>query len=195
MHILQIKNIVGIVATALVFVGYVPYLRDVIKGKTKPHVYSWFLWCFVTLIAFGLQFSDGAGPGAMVTLAAGLMCGVVLLFGLGKKSQVSIVPIDTVFLVLALIALGLWLFAKQPVLSAILITAIDVLGFVPTVRKSWHQPHSETLSFYALNSVRFALAVLALQHYSLVTALYPVTWLLGNGLFGLFLVVQRKRLQ
>jgi len=51
----EFKNILGIIATVLVFIGYIPYLRDIVKGKTKPHIYSWFLWCFVTLIAFALQ--------------------------------------------------------------------------------------------------------------------------------------------
>ena len=50
----EIKNLLGFVATFLVLVGYIPYLRDIIKGKTKPHIYSWFLWSFVTLIANSL---------------------------------------------------------------------------------------------------------------------------------------------
>ena len=189
----EIKNILGLVATVLVFIGYIPYLRDVVNGKTKPHLYSWLLWSFVTLIAFGLQLSDGAGSGSLVTLVAGLMCLVVIGLGLWKKSQVKIVKIDTVFLLLAFVALGLWLIAKQPVLSAILVTLIDLLGFAPTVRKSWHQPHSETLSFYYLNFFRFGLAIIALQNYSVVTALYPLTWLVANGLFALVLIVRRKQ--
>lgn len=122
----DLKNILGIIATILVFIGYAPYIRDVISGKTKPHLYSWFLWSFVTLIAFALQWSGGAGIGSLITLAAGLMCGVVFVLGLIKKSTVNIVAIDTVFLILAFVALGLWVFAKQPVLSILLTTLIDV---------------------------------------------------------------------
>ena len=75
----EIKNLLGLVATFLVLVGYIPYLRDIIKGKTKPHIYSWFLWSFVTLIAFALQISGGAGSGAFVTLAAAIMCIAVIV--------------------------------------------------------------------------------------------------------------------
>ncbi len=147
----------------------------------------------MTLIAFALQWSGGAGIGSLVTLAAGLMCGGVFILGFIKKSTVKIVTIDTVFLVLAFVALGLWVFAKQPVWSALLTTLIDVLGFAPTIRKSWHNPHSETLSFYFLNSFRFALGILALQQYSLITALYPITWFFANGLFALLLLLRRKQ--
>src|SRR3989339_998052 len=189
----QIKTLLGLVATALVFIGYIPYLRDIVKGKTKPHVYSWFLWSFVTLIAFALQLSGGAGTGAFVTLAAAVMCIAVIVLGFIHNSQVKIVWIDTLFLIFAVVALLLWLVAKQPVLSAILTTLIDLLGFAPTVRKSWNNPHSETLSFYWLNTFRFGLALIALQNYSIITALYPVTWLTANGLFALMLVLRRKQ--
>ncbi len=189
----QIKTLLGLVATALVFIGYIPYLRDIVKGKTKPHVYSWFLWSFVTLIAFALQLSGGAGTGAFVTLAAAVMCIAVIVLGFIHNSQVKIVWIDTLFLIFAVVALLLWLVAKQPVLSAILTTLIDLLGFAPTVRKSWNNPHSETLSFYWLNTFRFGLALVALQNYSIITALYPITWLTANGLFALMLVLRRKQ--
>jgi hypothetical protein len=189
----ELKSILGIVATALVFIGYIPYLRDIVKGKTKPHIYSWFLWCFVTLIAFALQISGGAGTGAFVTLAAALMCIAVIVLGFRYKSRIKIVKIDTFFLILAIIALGLWLIAKQPILSAILTTLVDLLGFAPTIRKSWKRPFTETLSFYYLNSLRFGLAVVALQTYSIVTALYPITWLLGNSLFAVMLLIRQRQ--
>lgn len=189
----QIKNILGLVATFLVFVGYVPYLRDVVKRKTKPHLYSWFLWAFVTFIAFALQVTHGAGSASLVTLAAALMCTAVIVFGIIYKSRVKIVKTDTIFLILAIIALGLWVIAKQPILSAILTTLVDLLGFAPTIRKTWNKPYTETLVFYYLNTFRFGLAVLALQNYSVVTTLYPVAWLIANGLFALMLIIRRKQ--
>ena len=191
----DLKNIVGIVAVLLTFIGYIPYIKDVISGKTVPHVYSWFLWGFVTLIAFALQVSAGGGIGAYVTFTAGLLCTIVFIIGFTKKGKKDITQVDTIFFILALIALGFWLIAKQPVISAILTTGVDLLGFAPTIRKSWNKPYSETLSFYFLNTIRFILAVFSLQRYTIVTALYPLAWIFGNGLFGLMLIVRRKQLK
>lgn len=47
------------IAVVLTFVGYAPYIRDTIKGKTKPHVYTWFVWGLVTAIAYALQLRGG----------------------------------------------------------------------------------------------------------------------------------------
>lgn len=168
-------------------------MRDVIKGKTKPHVYSWFLWAVVTSLAFALQFTGGAGSGAFVTLAAAIMCFAVIVLGIVQKSKIEIVKMDSIFLVLAFLSLGLWLIAKQPVFSVMLATLVDLLGFAPTIRKSWNNPYTETLSFYYLNTLRFSLAIFALQKYSVITALYPISWLIANGLFAVMLVVRRRQ--
>lgn len=190
-----IKTIIGITAVLLTFVGYIPYFRDIFKGKTIPHVYSWFLWGFVTFIAFALQVSDNAGPGAFVSFAAAIMCSGVFLLGIQKKGQRDITFSDKIFLLLAFISLLAWLVAKQPVVSVLLVTLTDLLGFAPTIRKSWDKPYTETLSFYLLNTFRFSLAVASLSRYTIVTTLYPLSWLLANGLFAFMLIVRRRQLQ
>lgn len=187
-----IKDVVGVIAVLLTFAGYVPYLRDTIGGKTKPHVYSWFLWSLVTAIAFALQISDNAGVGSLVTLAAAIVCSIIFLFGLriGKK---DITRSDTIFLILALVAIVVWVFAKQPTISVIIVSAVDMLAFAPTIRKSWNKPYSETLISYEVNTLRFALAIFALERYTIITSLYPITWVLANGLFSIMLIVRRRR--
>jgi len=188
----MLKTIASTAAILLTFVSYIPYIRDILIEKTKPHLYSWLLWGFVSVIVFALQLSDGAGVGAFVTLAVALMC--FLVIGVSKKmGNVSkVTTSDKIFLVAALVALGSWLVSKQPLLSTILATLIGLLGFVPTIRKSWEKPYTETLSFYYLNGLRFALAVYSLGRYTLITALYPVSWLLAYCLFALLLIIRRK---
>lgn len=188
----ELKPLLGSIAVILTFLGYVPYIRDILKSKTTPHLYSWVLWGFVTALAFALQIADHAGPGAYVTLVAACLCGVVVVLSLINKSGRDIKPIDGVFLILAFISLGLWLIAKQPILSAVLTTLTDLLGFMPTIRKSWNKPWSETLSFYWANTFRFGLAMFALNRYTVMTALYPLAWLLANGLFALMLMIRRS---
>jgi hypothetical protein len=188
-----LKTFISTFAILLTFVGYIPYLRDTLKGKTKPHVFSWFIWGFVTLIAFGLQVAGNAGVGAWVTLAAVIISFVV--FGLGlRNGDKNIAKVDVLFLAAALIATGIWLVAKQPLISVVLISSIEMLGFAPTVRKSWNEPFSETLFTYQLNAFRHGLSIAALESYNVLTCLYPITWALANGLFAVMLVVRRKQL-
>lgn len=186
------KELLGTIAVALTFAGYIPYIRDTIKHKTTPHVFTWFIWGLVTAIAFALQISHQAGPGAYTTLAAAIVCFIIFGFGVRQGNR-NITKSDTIFFILSLLALVIWLFAKQPVLSVILLSTIDMLGFIPTIRKSWHKPNEETLISYLTNTLRFGLALLALDHYTIITTLYPATWIIANGTFSVFLIARRKQ--
>src|SRR5688572_25194483 len=113
------KEIISAIAVLLTFVAYIPYYRDILKGKTHPHIYSWSLWSLLTVLLVALQIKGGAGPATWVTAAAGLLCiGVVLLsFKSGKK---DITVSDTIVALLSLISIGFWLIADQPIISIIL---------------------------------------------------------------------------
>jgi len=185
------KPIIGIVAVILAVVAYVPYFRDIIKGKTKPHIYTWFVWGLVTSIIFALQVKGGGDWGVYVTLSAAILSFVVFALGL-RNGDKDIQKIDTAFLLVALFALGLWIFAKTPVISVVLLVTIDMLGFAPTVRKSWNKPYDETLFTWNLNAFRHGLSIFALGQYNILTLLYPLAWTIANILFSTMLAVRRK---
>jgi hypothetical protein len=188
-----IKEVIGIIAASLVFVAYIPYLRDIFKGKTKPHPYSWFVWGFNTVLIFALQISHGAGAGAYTTATVTLMSFFVCALGI-KYGTKDIKLIDTICLILAIIAAIIWLFAKEPTFSAILLVFIDMLGFAPSVRKAWNKPGEETLSLWTLNSFRHALSIVALQSYSIITVINPGAWAVANFAFSIILVSRRRKI-
>jgi hypothetical protein len=188
------KEAIGLVAAVLVFAAYIPYIRDILRGKTQPHVYSWFLWGVLTIVIFGIQITHHAGAGSFVTIAAGTMSLVVLALSL-KNGKRDIVFSDRVVFVLTILTMVFWLLAKQPLLAILLACLADLLAFIPTVRKSWNKPFTETLSLYQLNALRFGLAVIALEQYTFINLVWPAMWTLGNGLFALMLVARRKQVR
>ena len=188
-----IKEIFGISAVVLTLIGYLPYIYDTIKGKTKPHVYSWFLWALVTFIIFALQVLGKAGVGALVTLATAILCLTIFILGL-KSGKKDITNFDTATFVISLIAIGVWVFAKQPVASVILLTTINTLANFPTIRKSWGKPYSETLLTWELGAVRNLLGIVALESYSVLTWLYPVSSFVVNVIVSSLLIIRRNKL-
>lgn len=186
------KETIGLIAVILTFVGYIPYIKDTIKGNTTPHVYTWFMWALVPSIVFAIQLSSDAGPGAFASLAAAIVCFIIFLLGL-RNGEKNISRMDTGFFVLSFVALCMWLFAKEPIISVVLVLSIDMLGFVPTIRKSWRKPYEETLVSYEISTIRFLCALFALDRYTIVTALYPLTWVVANGLFCVYLIYRRGK--
>jgi hypothetical protein len=191
---MQIKLILGITSLILTLLSYVPYVKDILKNKTRPHLYTWVVWAVVTFIAFGLQVSHSAGPGAFMTFAAGLACFLVIALGVIKKVEIKITKIDSLFLVLSIISVVLWLWVEKPVLSTILVALTSFLAFVPTIIKSWQDPFSETVSFYVINTVRYFLSYLALDQFNFVSSFYLITWVAVNAFFTVMLHFRRQAL-
>lgn len=182
----------AIIGIAVGFVGYFPYLRDVVRGKTKPHVFSWLVWGTIMGIAGTAQWVDGAGAGAWATFATSFLCLVLVIFALWNRGDRHITRGDWISFVAAMLAIPLWLATGDPLWSVVLITLIDMIGFYPTWRKSMLRPHEETIFLYAMASIRSVVALMAMEHYSVVTMLYPASLVLGNGAFTLFLIWRRR---
>lgn len=191
---MNFRDILGLLAVIIAFVGYVPYFRDILANKTKPHAFSWLVWGILTGIAFFGQIAGQAGPGAWVTGFTTAICFVIFVFGL-IKGRKNIVLIDWLSLLGAGIALLLWFITKEPLLSVILITVIDALAFFPTFRKSFSKPYEETVSTFTLSGLKFVFSILALNKISAITALYPLSLVLMNWIFVLMLIIRRKQLK
>jgi hypothetical protein len=193
MDTVAIKQALSVIAVVLTFLAYIPYYRDIVRGKTHPHIYSWALWALLTVLIVALQIKGNAGSAIYVTASAGLLCIGVIVLGL-KHGKRDITTSDTIVAILGLIAIGFWLIIGQPIISIVLVVIADLLAFVPTVRKSWHKPYSETLSLYATNTLRFTLALLAVKEYTILSSLWLAVWVLANGLFSVMLVIRRKQI-
>ncbi len=188
------KVFLGVFATILAFLSYIPYFRDIFKGATKPHAFSWLVWGVLTAIAFFGQIADGGGAGAWVTGFTALLCLSIFIAAL-VKGEKHVTLTDWLSLAGAGMALVLWYLTDSPLLSVVLITLIDALGFWPTFRKSYFKPNEETLITYVVSAVKFAIALVALERFTVVTALYPISLVIMNGAFAVMVAVRRKTLR
>jgi len=188
------RTVLSIIAVILAFIGYAPYFRDIFRGKTRPHAFTWLVWALLTTIAFFAQLSGGGGAGSWVTGATAVISAAVTALAFRRGRQ-DIVPVDWLFLAGCLLALGLWALTKGPLVSVVLVTLIDALAFVPTFRKSYVNPESETTVTYVFSALKFAIAIAALDVKSLTTVLYPASLVLTNGLFVAMVLWRRARLR
>lgn len=188
------KEAFAVIGVSLTIIGYIPYFRDIFKGKTRPHAFTWLIWSTLTAIAFFAQLSDDGGIGSAVLGVTAFISFFIFLLAL-KVGRKNIATIDWLFLFAAFISMLAWGVTNDPLWSVILITAIDAIAFAPTFRKSYIDPFSETLVTYALSGIKFIFAILALSNYSTVTVLYPLSLVFANGLFVWMLIVRRKIVQ
>ena len=193
MH-LEYKNILGVLAIVVAFTGYFFYIRDIIRGKTKPHAFSWLIWGILEAIAFFAQITEGAGAGAWVTGAGALLAIFVSVVGFVQKEK-DIKFVDWLALIGAGIGIVLWQVTSNPLTAVVSVTIADAVAFVPTFRKGFHKPNEETLIEYLLSSLKWIIGIFALQSFSLTTWLYPASLVLTNGAFVAMAQIRRIQLR
>ena len=189
------KEVFSAIAIALTFIAFIPYIRSIHLGKTKPHAFSWIIWASVTFIIFLAQLSDHAGAGAWPIGVSGLITLYVAFLAYTKKSDRMISNIDWLFFILAMASLPLWYFTSNPLWSVVILTMVDLLGFVPTFRKSYNHPYEEQLTFFNLMASRNLISIIALENYSIITLLFPAATAIACILFVLMVIIRREKLK
>lgn len=188
----DVKLVLSLLAVSVAIVSYVPYLKDIFKGKTKPHAFSWLIWALLNGIAFFGQLNDGGGVGSWAVGFTALATFFIFFISLFKGEK-DIRPFDWFCLLGALLALIPWLLTNDPLISIIVITVIDIVAFLPTFRKSFHKPFEETLLTYSLSVFKYSLVTIALQNYSLITLIFPLSMVIINLVFVIFVISRRAK--
>lgn len=186
------QTILGVVAVLIGLAGYVVYFWGIFKGEIKPHAFSWLIWVIITAIGFFAQIAAGGGPGAWVTGFTAVMSIILVFVGLGSSSRVLITKTDWIFFAFSLLAIPVWYFTGDPLWSVILITVIDAVAFVPTFRKAYFHPQTESTFHASCAGIKFLFGIAALETFSLTTVLYPASLVIANLGFVAMLVARRK---
>lgn len=190
---MDLKVILGILASILAIFSSYLYIRDIFRGNTKPHTYTWLIWSIVTTIAFFGQWVSGGGPGSWATGVAAIVTIFTLILSLrGNYGTKNITNFDKVCLALALFSILPWLLIQSVLWSVILATVIDLIAFFPTMRKTWHAPHSESLGSMYVDAVKHSLSMYAMGSYSLINLIYPASVLVTKFIIIGEIVFLRK---
>lgn len=185
------KETFAIVATIFAIVGNISYFRDVLSKRVKPHPYTWFVWSIVSGVTFFGQLVKGAGIGALPTGVAESFTIMIFLFSLQYGFK-HITKTDTYFLIFALLGLIPWIMLKDPTVSIIIVVTIDVIAFIPTLRKTKLHPSTEAPALYSMNVARHILTLFSLQTYNIATTLHSFVMIIINS-YMTFLIVHRPK--
>jgi hypothetical protein len=70
--------VLSVIVVILSLAAYIPYIKDTLRGKTKPHAFTWLVATITAGIAFALQLYGGGGIGAWPMFIITIICVVVL---------------------------------------------------------------------------------------------------------------------
>ena len=183
----------GVLAGAVGAADGVPYIRDVLRGATRPHRATWLIWSGLSIVVVLSQWADGASFSLIMPATGAVLTSLVFVLAI-RRGVGGVSTPDRVMVGVAAAGVLGWVLAAQPVVATVCVVAADLIGVAIMVPKTWLDPHSETLATYALGSLSGALAAGAVGELDVALLVYPVYYCLANGALATLIAQRRHRL-
>jgi hypothetical protein len=178
-------------AALVAILATLPYIIDVVRGKTKPNVVTWATWSLLNLITVIAALAVNAWQTAVFAGAIGACTALIAVLGI-KRGVRKYTPFDFVCQVLALAAIFAWWKTNDPAWAILFTIAGSFIGSLPTVRHAWLKPREETWQFFAADAFAAALAILSVSEVMFVTVGFAIYILLSDLLIMGVILVRLK---
>jgi hypothetical protein len=176
-------------AIAVSLVGITGYIGDTLRGVTSPNRVTWSLWAVEGVLAFVVEVQQHVGVASLMTLAMGFVPFIVVLATFRAPHRAwKIGKFDIVCGSVSVLGLVFWCFINEPTVALIAFVAADQMAALPTLRKSWTAPTSETARTFFLGTVNCAITLMTLRHFTTAGVLFPGCIMITDFVIGMLVV-------
>jgi hypothetical protein len=171
-----------ILGVIIQFLGGLGYLKDTLKGKTKPNKVSWLLWMIAPFVAFSAEVQQGVGIQALSTFILGFVPLVILIASfVNKNAEWKISKFDIVCGALSLIGIVFWYLTKVGNIAIVFSILADALAYAPTIVKAARYPETESAGVYACGIINGGITLLTITHWNFAMFAFPLYILIINS--------------
>lgn len=171
-----------LISIALSLYGSYNYIYDTIKGTTRPNRVSQGLWAIAPLIGVGAAISSGADWMTTVrTFMAGFVPLTILIISFVNKSGYwKTTKFDYFCGAFSVVALIVWLVVDLPVYAVLLAAIADLFAAIPTIKKSWTNPESETGIAYIMSLISVIIIFPTIKVFDIQNTAFQIYLLIVN---------------
>jgi hypothetical protein len=180
----------GLLAGIVGVADTIPYVRDVLRGTTRPHRGTWLIWGTLAVVAVLSQRADGASWSLVMAATQAVLTAVIFVLSI-RRGVGGVRTRELVMIAIASVGVAGWVIADEPIVATACVVAADLIGAALMVPKTFRDPESETLVTFAFASVSGALAAGAVGALDVSLLLYPVYYCLVNGTIALLITYRR----
>lgn len=188
---ISIREILSVAAGMLFFFAYIPYIRGILAGVTKPAKASWIIWASLDTITIAGMYVQGAINGQMIGAVAGSW--IVVAFAL-KYGTPGWTKLDKFCLIGAIAGIVLWKLFSNPTLGILTSLSVVFLGSIPTFVSAWNDPNKEDKLAWTIFWASCICAILAIPKFTFDDAAQPVTFFLIETIMMYILYVRPQRI-
>lgn len=161
--------------------GIVAYVKNTLRGKTKPNRVTWLLWSAAPFIAGVAAITDGVGWAALPTIISGLSAFLVFLASfVNRYAYWKLETFDYFCGFCSVLALIFWYISQEPIVAIVFAIFSDIFATAPTIIKMWKHPKTETLFAYTAGLFNALTSFSAIRIWSFSSLAFPLYWAITN---------------
>lgn len=172
---------IGIISAIINIIGYFPYIKDILKGKVKPHRITWGIWTLLTSIIAVNQVLNKGGYSSLFFISTSFLVLTTFILSI-KYGHGGAAKLDIFCLFSALLLLAYWVTLQETRISTLIAISIDVLAFIPTLLKTYKLPDTESYLQWMLAGLGGFLSLLAVPKLDWILIIYPLYIIVANYL-------------
>jgi hypothetical protein len=170
---MELQAKIGEIAGILSLAAFLPYWWAILRRKTRPNRATWLIWLVVGMAIASSYRASGASYTIWVPISYTIGPLVTSIVGI-KYGEGGWTKFDRSCLLLSLISLIPWLLLRSPGITLLVNIFVDLLGAMPTIRKSYLHPDGEDLGSWVMFTIANGMNILAIDRWSWEIALYPL---------------------
>jgi hypothetical protein len=183
--------VLGVLAGLASVANTIPYIRDIVRGTTRPHRGTWSIWAVLAIVVYVSQRADGASWSLIMAGVQALLTSLVFALAI-RRGEGGLSAGDAIMLVIAAGGIVGWAVADEPIVATASVVVADLLAAAMMTPKTYGDPGSETLASFALASVGGALAAGAVGTPAVSLLLYPIYFCVVNAAIAILIHYRRR---
>ena len=188
------KLLMGYLGGSILFVGFIVYLRAIVRGAVTSNRVTWGVWVLVQAL-FAASYYESVGFVSSIWIPLVYLLGTFLVFifllkygNRGYWSWVEKGSIIGVFLILLL-----WYIYQSSLTALTLTLFIDILGAIPLVVTVWKNPTADYAPAWYFGFASNTLNLFAIEKWDYANAVYPTYLALMTLVISILLALPRNK--
>lgn len=169
----DLRAVFGILAGVLSLLAFVPYIRSIYRGETRPNRATWWVWTVCNGVLFASYYASGERRSAWVPLSYMAASFVVALLSF-KRGEGGLSRFDQGCALASAVGIALWAASGSPLTALMINIGVDLAGALPTMRKTYLDPRSESLSAWLIFLVANLVNLLAVDAWTEPSVALPI---------------------
>lgn len=121
---IELVAVLGVSAGAIGIADTIPYVRDTLRGVTRPHRGTWLIWGVLAVVVCLSQYADGASWSLIMAAVQAVLTSLIFVLSI-RRGEGGLSPTELVMIAIALliyrrrVVLGVWTpLRSSPTLAA-----------------------------------------------------------------------------